>query len=198
MAPAFNDVFRFVAKMSQAGNDVLNVYHYRLTGSGIPPSNGQVLEAANQILNGAYDNVDGSIANNVSFDSIVAYNVTQDEYVGETTWLTLTTGGGSAAMLPPQTSALVLFLTSVAKSLGKKFLPPLTTTGLDDDGSPTAAVLTGLALYVADLLTGWDGGTWFLLPGNYRDVSGTFISWLTGVARDVFATQRRRVTGSGT
>lgn len=198
MAPVFNDVFRAVAKMSQASNDIMNVYHYKLTGSGIPPSNGQVLEALNNVLNGAYDNIDGSMANNITFDEIEVYNVTQDEYVGVTSWLTLTTGGGSAAMLPPQTAALVLFATNVAKSLGKKFFPPLTTVALDDDGSPTAAVLTALGLYAADLLTGWDGSTWFLLPGNYRPLAGTFLSWLSAAVRDVFATQRRRYTGSGT
>lgn len=198
MAPVLGDTIRIVCKLSQAGNDIQNVYH-ALLGGTVAPSNAALLATVRSWMDDAYSDIVARIADNVLFDSIWVWNMTQDEFVGEADWLTLTAGGGGTnSMMPPQTAALCLFRTAVPKSLGKKFLPPMSSLQLEDDGSIISTGLTQIGLYAAVLLAGATGATWNLVPGNYRPLVSLFIPYLSAVVRDLFATQRRRYTGSGT
>lgn len=199
MPPTINDVIRVVAKLSQAGNDIQNVFHVKVNGTTPPGTNALLLGGIAAFLDDAYTNIATRIANNVTFDSIWAHNMTKDEYVGETDWPTLTAGGGGTEpMMPPQTAPLVLFRTSEPKSLGKKFLPVMSSLQLEDDGSIVATGLTQIALFAADVLAGYSAGTWQLQAGNFRPVTGAFLGYLSSAVRDLFATQRRRYTGRGT
>ena len=195
MAPSIGDVIRVVAKMSDGSGDVQNVYHCKIAGT-TAPSNGVLLVNCATIMDDAYDYFDGSVSDDISFDSIAAYNVTADEPVGETTWSTLTSGGSSGNKLPPQVTPLVLFTTAVLNSLGKKYLPVMTAAGLDPDGSITSAILAAMSQYATELLSGIDAGLWTADFGNYRKATDTFIPWVAAIARDLYATQRRRYTGS--
>lgn len=192
-----NDIVRVVYNMSVGADDIQNVYHIRLSGSGFP-SYGNFLMYARTFLEEAYNNIADSIPVAVKFNSITAYNVTKDEYVGEIPSLLLTAGEVSpGAFMPRQACPLAVFPSSVMGSQGKKFLPPMDTVRLDQDGSPNATALAEIALVIADLLTGFGAGDWFARLGNWNPTLSRWALWTAGIVRDYFATQRRRYVGKG-
>jgi hypothetical protein len=182
--------------MSIGVDDVQNVYHLRLDTVSGSPTNEALLAEVATVMDTIYDTADGVISDLLTFDTIEVYNVTDDEYVGEAGWPTLTVGS-NADITPPQCAPLVLFNTATLRSQGRKFLPPFGIGSADGDGTLTSAALTVMAAFVAEVLTpgGWTsyGGDF----GNYRDIGGVFIEWTAGVVRDFFATQRRRYFGAG-
>ena len=190
------DVLRVTCKMSVGVDDVQNVYHFEAQGSG-SLSDALTLSLLASGLDGTYDEIDLLITDELSFDTIEVYNLTQDTYVGEANWPILTVGGGLNEMLPPQTCLFTLFNTDVLNSQGRKFLPPTTVDYLGADGTPLGGVLTDLASFAADLLAGYITGAFELHPGNYRKDTADFIEWVLAIVPDFFATQRRRYYGRG-
>jgi len=196
MAVADGDVLRLVAKMSNGGDDIQNVFHVQVAGTGFG-TNDDVLDAVSEQIDYAYTQFDQYLSDNLNFDSIEGYNVTQEEYLGEQTWPTLVQGGSADEEIPPQCAPLCLFLTEVAKSQGRKFLPPLIKTHIDSDGTISGTALAAIYLFCTSILAGVDEGTWTAVFGNYRPLGEIFIEWVSAVARDFFATQRRRYQGKG-
>jgi hypothetical protein len=198
MAITSGDILRLVANFIQNFNDIKNVYHVLVTGTGFG-SDGEVMAAIRDYFDDVYDNIAYAIADNVEFVAIDGYNLTQDEILPGRVFVDNTEGGGSVnPMLPPQCAALVNFHTDTPGSQGRKFLPPMTDNVSDDDGSPTSGILVGMLAYGEDLIDGYDDGTWSITFGNYRPATDTFIPWASAEPRNLFATQRRRYTGSGT
>ena len=196
MTVADGDVLRIVAKFTQGGDEVQNVYHVRANVSS-PPTDAALAAAVGDYMDDVYTSYRTPMSDDMFFSTVATYNETQDAPVGEVPWPTLVNGGQSANRLPPQCSPLLLFTTSVLNSLGKKYLPALTSGSLDPDGSVTTAALTTVATLASTLLDGYDGLTWSLTPGNYRKATAVFIPYLAAVVRDIFATQRRRYVGKG-
>lgn len=198
MAPNIGDVLRIICKLSQAANDIQNVFHAKIQ-SGTAPGGSTLLAAIISALDAAYDNINYGVADNVSYDTIALYNLTQDEYYGEAAWFTLTNGGGGTnPMLPPQNAPLVLFPTTEPGSQGKKFLPPITDNVIDDDGSLTAGFVGNMGVFASDILAGVAPGTYTVDFGVYRPITDEYISFASAIPRDFVATQRRRYTGKGT
>jgi len=196
MAITDGDIIRITAKMSQGLSDIQNVYHCQVETSG-PVSNATFLSEMAADVDSMYTDLVTNIANNVSFDTIQMYNITQDEYIGETSWPSKTAGTASANMLPPQTAPLVLFSTAYLRSQGRKFLPPFTVNAEEDDGTLASAALGQIANFIADVLLQKSGVNWTAYMGNWNPTFARFAQWLEGTARDFFATQRRRYTGYG-
>ena len=192
------DVIRIVARLEQYANAIQNVYHCLITGGVLSSDPVFINDTVGHIEN-AYGFVNYGFADNVIYDDVTFYNLTQDYYMGQQAFGTLTQGGGGTnPMLPPQTSPLVLLRTSAPKSLGKKFLAPCTDNVLDDNGTPTAGLLTNMASFASQFVgtvTGSTGMTFVF--GTYTSPLGPFRSFVSGEARDLFATQRRRYTGRG-
>ena len=196
MAVQSGDVLRVVCKMSWGTNDIQNTYHCQVNGTNFG-TNAEVLSDVSDQLDVMYGHLAGDMPGEISFDSIEGYNVTRDEYLGEQAWPSQTVGGASGDPMPPQTSPLVLFNTAVPHSQGRKFLPAMSELYNDTDGTPTATLLFALGNYAASTLTGVNEVDWTAAFGNYRDLSGTFIPWLSSQIKDFFATQRRRYFGKG-
>lgn len=196
MPTANNDILRVVAKMSWNGLDVQNTYHLRASVTS-DPGDATVVQEIAAALDGAYDNIANEIPNDIYFDSIQVWNATTNTYLGEDSWPTLTAGPLTDTPLPPQCAPLVLFNTNVNKSQGRKFLPDFTTHALESDGTMTSAALAYVALFIADILAGVTGTGWSGEFGNYNVDLVRFIPWVTGLARDMYATQRRRYFGKG-
>jgi len=190
------DVLRVVAKFNDGADEIQNVYHMQVQVT-TPPTDAALASAMGDYMAAAYTPYQVPMTDNIFFTSVATYNETQNMPVGEVPWPLLVNGGQSANPLPPQNSPLVLFTTSVLNSLGKKFLPNLTVNSVDTDGTISTAALTAIVNFINILLNGHDGLTWSAGPGNYRSATQTFIPYIAGVARDFFATQRRRYFGKG-
>lgn len=196
MAVQSGDVLRIVAKMSWGDADIQNVYHCQTSGSDFG-TNLDVLGDIADDIEAVYQVVDQDMPNTITFDTIEGYNVTREEYLGEIGWPQLTNAAGGADAMPPQCAPLVLFNTTVPRSQGRKFFPPLTEVNNDTDGTPTVTLLTNLATMAALLLAGVTEGTWSASFGNYRELGEVFIPWIGAQVKDFFATQRRRYLQSG-
>lgn len=196
MPPAVNDIIRVIAKMSQGGGDIQNVYHYRIDAIPGTSSNANLLSDLTAHANTAYTEIADRMPDTVLFDTVSAYNLTQDEFVGEGSWTTLV-DGDETTTLPPQNSALVLFSTDTLRSQGRKFLPPFSRGIAGDDGTIIDTVLADIAAYAADYIGTAVGSHFSGVFGNYNETLVRFAPWATAIVRDFFATQRRRYFGSG-
>lgn len=197
MAIEINDVIRVIAKMSQNVNDIINVYHGLVEGTTAPTA-ATFLSAMDTFLTAIYDGLSALTTDNVTYDSIEAYNLTQDEYIGEVTWSGLVDGDkGGVDSLPPQTCPIVLFPTAVLRSQGRKFFPPFSVQSTDDDGSPDSADLAALAAAGATAVAGTSGTGWDFDLGNWNETLGRYAKWTSAIVPDFYATQRRRYLGSG-
>jgi len=196
MPTADGDILRVVAKMSYDGSDVQNVYHVQASVTSDPGDSTVVSEIADW-LDTAYDEIDGAMDNLVTFDSVAVWNETTSTFLGETTWPVLTAGGSATDPLAPQLAGLALFNTNVNRSQGRKFLPPFTEGNNDTDGTPTTATVGIIGNYIAQILTGISGTGWSGEPGNWNVDLARFVPWVYGIAKDFWATQRRRYRNSG-
>ena len=196
MAVTSGDNIRIIAKMSHGGSDIQNVYHMQVTGTGFGTNEAFLSDVAD-FMDTLYSNIDQNMSDNITFDTIEAYNLTQDEFIGQTSWPVLVTGFSATGECPHQLAPLVLFNTDVLKSQGRKYLPPLVNTAIDDDGTIVDAVLTNITAFAADLTANLIESTWTGVFGNHREVGDVFIEWTTAQIRDFFATQRRRYLGIG-
>lgn len=196
MAVQSGDVLRVIAKMSWGENDIQNVYHMQVSGTNFG-TNANVLSEISDFLDGAYLTFDQGVTDLITYDTIEAYNLTQEEYVGEQAWPTLSVGGLADDPLPPQTCNLVLFGTNTLKSQGRKFLPTVTYSQLDTDGTVSSSWVTIIGNFAAYILLGVDAGDWTAVCGNYRPLTEVFIEWIESTVRDIWATQRRRYFGRG-
>lgn len=196
MALATGDIVRITCKMSQDGKDVQNVYHMKAAVSAAVTYEDFLDELA-QDFDDMYNLVDTRFADVLTFDTIEMYNITKDEYIGETAWPVLTVGSSLSDELPVQSSPCVLFPSDKLRSQGRKFLPPLTIGSLDDHGTIVASVLAEIAAYAAEALTAKVGTDWAGVLGNWNPDLGRFAEWVSAVVLPEFKTQRRRYTGTG-
>lgn len=190
------DILRITARMSWGEDDIQNVYHLRVT-AGDDEDNTDVLTDIAEDLEDAYDFILGRIPNEITFDSLEGYNLTDDEWMGVVGWPTLTAGTATADPMPPQNSPLVLFTTDVPRSQGRKFLPPFSVNEVQDDGTIDTVPLQNVESYMVSLLAGVVGTYIEAEYGNWNEALARFATWILGEARDIFATQRRRYFGSG-
>lgn len=196
MAIENNDVLRITCKFSYESNDVQNVYHIKVATSG-PVDDEDFLDEIADDMDSMYDDINPHISNDITYETVEVYNITDDTYVGEVSWPSKTVGGASGNNMPPASAALCLFPTGTLRSQGRKFLPLMTINALDATGTPSTTVLTAMVAFIADVLTQKSGVNWTGYLGNWNDPLGRFAQWLSGLAVDFFATQRRRYVGSG-
>lgn len=190
------NVCRVTAKMSVDSNDIQNVFHVVTVGAG-GHADFDWLEECAQWVDDVYATVEAQINEAVLFDTVEAYNMTKDEYIGEIGFPELIDGGDESDMLPIQCAALVLFQTPTLRSQGRKFLPPFGEGWSLPDGSPSPGAITQMGFFAAVALAGFQVDLDDCFPGNYRISGGAFIPWTNGLVQDFYATQRRRYRGSG-
>lgn len=196
MAVANNDILRIVCKLSWGEDDIQNVYHMKVTATGEIDNDDALTDIA-AFMDDAYDDIDSKIVPLIDFDSIEVWNLTDESYVGVADWPTMTIGGGTGTPMPPQAAPLLLFDTDYAGSQGKKFLPPFVAGTVDTDGTLTASAIIDMIAMIATLIAGMTGTYMDGELGNWNDTLARFATWLSGTARDMWATQRRRYFGSG-
>ena len=193
MATIFNnDVIRITAKMQIPAGNVQNVYHFRFSGTSGADGD-TVLSDIAAALDTAYTEIQPALPSTLTFETIEAFNISQDEPIGEIDWPVLTTGGGSGQSLPPQCAPLILFGTGSPRSQGRKYLPGVTETETDGGGFITsgfAAALADFALLILGSITTEHG---FVVPGNWSKLYARFAPWISAIVQTKLRTQRRRV-----
>jgi hypothetical protein len=191
------DVIRVTAKFSFDDEAVQNVYHIRLTATSTETDAAMLSDIADW-LDDAYTYVYQAMTTAVTFDSINAYNLTAERFMGETTWPVLTAGTlTDTTSLPPQVAALVRFPTETLRSQGRKFLPPMGEAVSDGTDGWTTGTLTALASFASSILLGVLGVDYSAYPGNWNEDLSRWAAWASSLVNAYAATQRRRRKGVG-
>lgn len=162
------DIILVTAKMIWLGQQVQNVFH--LFGDA-PLDDTDALNDIEEYMEALYTFVQPRMSDNLTFDSIVAQNLTAGTLMGERSWPTLTTGGlGVSGSLPSQVAGLITLPTAVPKRRGRKFVPGFNENDLTN-GLFISALTDALEDFGAYLLSGHSMGSgtgWW-----YRVVSPT-------------------------
>jgi len=192
------DVVRVTAKMTlNSGiDDVHNVYHAQMVFN-TPTTDLQVHTEIAARLDAAYEQMVANWDDDLVFTTIETWNVTQDRPMLETAWPVRTTGTGSGAVMAQQCAPLALFNTSAPRSQGRKFLPPVTEAGSESGGALASGALADLVDYVAIMIAAITIGSQGALWGNWSKKYARFAPWISGAAKAIQRTQRRRVQGIG-
>ena len=200
MTVATNDVIKITAVL--LGPDLQefnNVFHYQYReGTGVDDAT--YMAALAQKLDAMYTIINDRVADDVAYDQIRFYNVTQDYPMGTVGWPTLTNGIDLAEPLPSGNAALVTAYTAVKRTYGRKFLPGW-TEAMSEGDTWTAAAFADLQAFA---------GEWFLSvahPGGGNSYAGVwkvplvdpayFVDFVSMNAREIVAYQRRRKPGVG-
>jgi len=191
-----DDVLRVTAKMHMGVVDIQNVFHIQAQGTGTLGDAAAVSAIALR-LDDAYANMVAQLSDNLQFDTIEVFNVTQDAPMDEVTWPTLVDGDVVSDQLPTQVAGLVRFTTNVARSQGRKFIGGVIEGDNDANGLPDTDVLTALAAFAADVLTPWLIGSGNFAFGNYNVDLTRFAEWVSPIINTIWSTLRRRRFGVG-
>jgi len=201
MSVESNDVIRVTARMNHAGiSAVQNQYHFQYRG--VSPAGDAVVEAAVAgRLDAAYTFLIPYQETNFVYSDIQVWNVTQDRPMVTQSWPTLTLGTGNGAMLPLQVALLVLFRTPVARSQGRKYLPPSILATSIGGGLFSQAYIDAAFDWADELVASVPATPGSLAIGNYRypaeGVPARFADWINFTVGQYARTQRRRVFGVG-
>lgn len=204
MAVLDGDVLRVTANFELGdGTQYQNVYHYIRDGTD-PFADAFHVTAIKAILQAAYveleDIIKSNITEQLSFVDRVEFNEIVDEWrvvenIG--TFTIIWTPAGIVDSLPYQSSPYVVFKTQRPKSIGKKFLFPLSET--EQAGTIMGAgAVTAITAYAAEILTAiLLGGDATLTPVIIRTGIQTVLPLLVAVVNDVLGSQKRRRPGVG-
>lgn len=192
-----SDVMRVIAKMSVDEGDIINVYHSLVTIGVVGVSDAEIVTGLSNAVDYCYDLIKAFYSEDLDFDTIEVWNVSQDRPMGEVEWPTLTNGTGTGDLAPLQVAPLILFGTDVARSQGRKYLPAPLESVLNTKGTLTSTFQAAMAAFGAALLPTVNVGEWEYGFGNYNYDLADFRKWTTAIVRDVARTQRRRVLGVG-
>lgn len=192
-----SDVLRVVTEWTwQNVVKMQNSYHLRYDGTGTISDSaclGDCREYAELLALQIYTR----ISDEVSFDLVKVYNVTQDRPVGETAYVLYTGGTDVADDLPPGNAALALGSTGVKRVMGKKYVGGLSEVQ-QTNGTWTAAFLTALANYAAKWVADFTAASLNpYKPGLWSKAPMLFRTFVEAVTSDIPAYQRRRRQGRG-
>lgn len=196
MSVTNGSVLRVIAKLADVAQDVYNVYHLYIDGT-TTLTDLQFVSMLASLLDTAYTEINAAVHEDVTYESVQAYNLTTSEELGEVAWPALVDGSATLDKLPPQCAALVLFDTTTPNSQGRKFLPVFAEGNNEADGTMNTATLALVAAYAADFVTPITLDTGEAVWGNWNASAQTFSEWELATVRDFYATQRRRYVGSG-
>jgi hypothetical protein len=196
MAVNNGDILRLEAKMvDDYGTDLVNTFHMQY--SGPTEDDVTVFGAARGWLEDMYNTIDVWMPDSTVFESIIGFNVTQGIPLGEEPWLTVTTGEATGDPLAPQLAPLIRFVTKVAKSQGRKYLPYLTEASSELFGLVSGTTLTSMISYAAQAVQDRVAGEGTMSMGNWNSDLARFAEWTSAIVDTAMRTQRRRFPGVG-
>lgn len=145
------DIIRAAAKMRWNGtDDIVNVFHLVATTVVGTPTQVEWRDAIVDYLETIYSNIIGDIANNVTFNTIELFNVSDDNPEAAASWQTLTAGSNADAVMGSDRAAFAYARTELSRRQGRKYFPPFTINA-NNDGFLTATVLG----HVVDATSDW-------------------------------------------
>jgi hypothetical protein len=191
------DIIRCTQSMLYDNSDRYeNVYYYQHQGSGGLADN-VVLAGLEGEISGWTGYILGLQVNELVYEGVECYNVTQDTPMGFLADTYSNAGTNAGTALPLQCSMLVTFDSGDKHGQGRKYLAAPAVAAQSDAGILTGAALTALGTWAAAVLGGVSISGEDFVVGHYRKATGAFLDWLSARVDTVIRTQRRRVLGVG-
>lgn len=204
MAVVDQDILRVSVNFELGdGTQYQNIYHMIRDGEDVHSVQDH-LDAIEVKMELAYADIQTLVPLDVTeqlcFVDRVEFNEIVDEWrivenVG--TFTPLFEPSGDTQGLPYQCSPYIYFKTDRPRTVGKKFLFPITEF-FQSDGVMTPAAVTAIVAMATELLTAIAlGGDATLTLGVVRTGVQSWYNFLVAVVQDVIGTQRRRKPGVG-
>lgn len=198
------DILKLTSSFTlEDGTIMQNIYHWRAAVAG-DWGDSTITSAIQTWLEDALDNLEGGCSNTVTANlhsldkvewSAIEGRWEVVENVG--TFVPSFTPSAANDPMPNQTSPCVIFKTTRPKTVGKKFVFPMTDASYDGSYIDPALV-TVLTNYAADVLANITLSILNdLIPGVPRSAVGVFYDFYLGVVTNVVGSQRRRKPGVG-
>ena|SRR3989304_5577122 len=199
MTIGLGDVLRIACRMNHAAiGDFVNVYHYKVSIIGTSTEQ-DIIDYVLGALDTMYLGLAPWMQDNVNFEDINVFNVTQQSPVGTFPWPVCQYGsGGGGDMLPSQVTAFLRATTGYSRNWAKKFLGPFVESASTGNGVVASGLMTALGVF---------GGLWIIpvsVPGGaqldpvVRHAKMAVWRVITDiVVRNVWATFRTRKPGRG-
>ena len=202
MSLSVGDILKVVAVISYLdGSIAQNVFATVISGSGGPFDEADIVDDMVDWVESMYANMTGKTANNLdgSEVKVYEYDSIDDDFdeVGSDPWVW--NPSSTTDMLPQGVAVLINCKTSDPDVSGKKYLAG-TTEAYNNEGVIDAALLTDVAAFAVDWVTGFVGatsgasftpGVWSPTRTNFFAMSGAVI------VPTIYAYQRRRKPGVG-
>lgn len=197
MAVQDGDILRVVASLLWTdGNINQNVFNCKMSGAGAPWDDDDIIDDAEDWLDNLYANLTTYLSNEIDGNEVVvySYDTVHDDWdeVGSQAWVFNPTNVGE--QLPRGVAGLVRLWTYDADVQGKKYVPGLCETSLDD-GLFNAPLIAAMLAFAADWFTPFVGATsgGTFTPGVWSVVGTVFRQALDHFATSTIpAYQRRR------
>lgn len=196
MAIGLNDIIRVTAKMSWLGHDVMNVWHVYCASVPLASDVDMMTDIA-EWLETIYGEFDDRLNENLLFEEVLGFNVSDGDPLPTVPWPTLAAGGQTSQMNSIGAAMFVIMRTGVARVLGKKWFAGFTEADMENNyyvGAATAAVAAGMA-YTMNAFVGTLSSVTFIPAvvdklGGWHDIKEVSVDSQPGY-------QRRRRVGSG-
>lgn len=196
MALATGDIVRAdVIADYNAGSDIVNTYHFRLTTGGMAES--AAVDRIIEIMESIYAVIGAILPLLYTIRNIRIVNVTQGTDVGNGNIADTTPGAVTGDTQGLQCAFGVSLGTSRLRVRGRKFLGPVCESQVADEGLVTSGPLLDLVDYAAILTAPIvvTGSTW--QAGVIATSDSAWLPFISATISPTVVTQRRRRLGVG-
>lgn len=199
MSVTAGDIIRVACRQETNGSDdVINVFHFAVQLPPTPNTDSALLSDISTHMSQAYSQIETHLSNGLVAVDITVYSVSDDRPIGVSAWGAGYTGGtASGEGLPAADCLLVLFPTSVKRTIGRTYLSPF-TEGAQAYGLWNSTVRIAVEDFVAELRATNalpNGGEY--IYGVYKRSDGLLYEPTSSRSVAVIAYQRRRKPGRG-
>lgn len=199
MSVTTGDILRVACRQTYDGTeDVINVFHFGVANPPTPNTDAALLADISLFMSVAYDQLESFLSSALEATDITVYNVTDDRPHGVTAWGGGYDGGNAVGEgLPVPDCLLVLYPTSVKRTVGRTYLSPFTESSQAGGrwNSTVRAAVEGFVNALTD--TGAGPAGLELQFGVYKRSTGLLYEISSFRTQEVVAYQRRRKPGRG-
>lgn len=199
MSVVVGNILRVACRQEYIGtDDNINVYHFGVEAVPTPNDDAALLADISVKMSNVYSQIASHLSGGLDAVDITVYNLSQDVPHGVTAWGPTYTGGtASGESMPPADCLLLLFPTSVKRTIGRIYLSPL-SEGDQSAGIWNSTVRVAAEDFAAELRDTAAGPNGLALAyGVYKRSNGLLYEPASyrSVARTAY--QRRRKPGRG-
>lgn len=191
------DVLRVTAKMTyEQSGAIQNVFYVKHTGTQ-DVAEFDFMEAAAAWLDAAWTEPILLFVDELKFDEVAGYNITQDDPLLPEPWPVLIEGGTAGQSSALQVALLVSFQTTVKRSQGRKYLGGIDQLQYDGGGLWKVNVEPLVNDWADIIINGFVVGIETFEVGHVSSVTLAWVPWARYSMDPIARTQRRRVLGVG-